>query len=136
LKDNHHPITTPRSGREHGGSAAAKKTLRKLKPSIRPVPKLATLVAGDEDFRLIHRRHRCPAGDKAKGSMMANLLMTGLHHDTNRKRSIVYVRWEDDAEKNLGLIVPFGCSLEDAREEAAMAVQALAAELVSATVKL
>jgi hypothetical protein len=71
-----------------------------------------------------------------KDQTMANLVMTGLHHDTDRKRSIVYVRWEDDAEKNLGLIVPFGCSLEDAREEAAKAVQALAVELVSATVKL
>jgi hypothetical protein len=68
--------------------------------------------------------------------MMASLVITGLHHDTGRKRSIVYVRWQDDAEKNLGLIVPFGCSLDDAREEAAKAVQALAAELVSATVVL
>ena len=67
---------------------------------------------------------------------MANLVITGMHHDTSRKRSIVYVRWQDDAEKNLGLVVPFGCSLDDAREEAAKAVQALAAELGSATVVL
>jgi hypothetical protein len=74
---------------------------------------------------------------KRKDQMtMVNLVITGLHHDTNRKRSIVYVRWQDDAEKNLGLIVPFGCRLEDAREEATKAVQALAAELVSATVTL
>jgi hypothetical protein len=67
---------------------------------------------------------------------MANLVITGLHHDANRKRSIVYVRWQDDAEKSLGLIVPFGCSLDDARQEAAKAVQALATELASATVTL
>jgi plasmid stabilization system protein ParE len=67
---------------------------------------------------------------------MVSLVITGLHHDAGRKRSIVYVRWEDDAEKNLGLIVPYGCRLEDARDEAAKAVQALAAELASATVKL
>jgi hypothetical protein len=67
---------------------------------------------------------------------MVTLVITGLHHDTNRKRSIVYVRWEDDPEKNLGLIVPFGCGLDDAREEAAKAVRALAAELASATVAL
>jgi hypothetical protein len=65
---------------------------------------------------------------------MVTLVITGLHHDTNRKRSIVYVRWEDEPEKNLGLIVPFGCSLEDAGEEAAKAVKALAAELASAAV--
>jgi hypothetical protein len=68
--------------------------------------------------------------------MMANLVITGLHHDAGRKRSIVYVRWQDDAEKNLGLIVPFGCSFDDVREEAAKAVQALSAELASATVTL
>jgi hypothetical protein len=65
---------------------------------------------------------------------MVTLVITGLHHDTHRKRSIVYVRWEDDPEKNLGLIVPFGCSLEQARDEAVKAVKALAAELASATV--
>jgi hypothetical protein len=68
--------------------------------------------------------------------MMANLVVTGLHHDTGRKRSIVYVCWQDDAEKSLGLVVPFGCSLDDAQEEAAKAVRALAAELASATVTL
>jgi hypothetical protein len=65
---------------------------------------------------------------------MANLVITGMHHDAGRKRSIVYVRWEDDPEKSLGLAVPFGCSLDDARDEAAKAVQTLAAELASATV--
>jgi hypothetical protein len=76
------------------------------------------------------------AGDNRKDQMMANLVITGLHHDTGRKRSIVYVRWQDDAEKHLGLTVPFGCSLDDAQVEAAKAVQALAADLASATVTL
>ena len=65
---------------------------------------------------------------------MTTLLITGLHHDTQRKRSFVFVCWEDDPEKTLGLIVPFGCSLDSAREEAAKAVKALSAELASATV--
>jgi hypothetical protein len=65
---------------------------------------------------------------------MITLVIAGLHHDTDRKRSIVYVRWQDDPEKNLGLVVPFGCSLEEARQEAANAVKMLAAELASATV--
>ena len=65
---------------------------------------------------------------------MTSLVITGLHHDTTRKRSIVYVRWEDDPEKSLGLVVPFGCSLDNVRDEAAKAVKALSAELASATV--
>jgi len=65
---------------------------------------------------------------------MTSLVITGLHHDTDRKRSFVYVRWEDDPEKNLGLVVPFGCSLDNVRDEAAKAVKALSAELASATV--
>ena len=63
---------------------------------------------------------------------MTNLVITGIHNDTDRKRSFVYVRWED--EKNLGLVVPFGCSLDNVRDEAAKAVKALSAELASATV--
>jgi hypothetical protein len=65
---------------------------------------------------------------------LTTLLITGLHHDTARKRSLVSVRWEDDPEKHLGLIVPFGCSLESARDEATKAVKALSEELASATV--
>jgi hypothetical protein len=67
---------------------------------------------------------------------MTNLVITGVHHDTARKRSFVYVRWDDDPEKNLGLVVPFGCSLEDLQAEAARAVKELAVELASATVKM
>jgi hypothetical protein len=65
---------------------------------------------------------------------MTTLLITGLHHDTARKRSFVNVRWENDPEKQLGVIVPFGCSLESARDEATKAVKALSEELASATV--
>jgi hypothetical protein len=65
---------------------------------------------------------------------MTNLVIAGLHHDTARKRSLVYLRWEDDPEKNLGLIVPFGCSLDDVKDEAAKAVKELAIDLTSATV--
>jgi hypothetical protein len=65
---------------------------------------------------------------------MTKLVITGLHHDTGRKRSLVYVRWEDDPEKNLALAVPFGCSLDDLQTEAAKAVKELAVELTSATV--
>ncbi len=67
---------------------------------------------------------------------MTNLVITGVHHDTARKRSFVYVRWDDDPEKNLGLVVPFGCSLEELQAEAARAVKELAVELASATVKM
>jgi hypothetical protein len=65
---------------------------------------------------------------------MTKLVIAGLHHDAGRKRSIVYVRWEDDPEKNLGLVVPFGCSLDNARDEAAKAVKALSDDLASASV--
>jgi hypothetical protein len=44
------------------------------------------------------------------------------------------VRWEDDPEKNLGLPVPFGCSMDNVRDEAAKAVKALSEDLASATV--
>jgi hypothetical protein len=65
---------------------------------------------------------------------MTNLVISGLHHDAARKRSVVYIRWEDDPEKNLGLVVPYGCSLDVLKDEAARAVKALAADLASATI--
>jgi hypothetical protein len=67
---------------------------------------------------------------------MTDLVITGVHHDTARKRSFVYVRWADDPEKNLGLVVPFGCSLDDLQAEAAKAVKDLSVELASATVTI
>jgi hypothetical protein len=65
---------------------------------------------------------------------MTNLVISGVHHDSARKRSVVYIRWEDDPEKNLGLVVPYGCSLDVLKDEATKAVQALAVDLASATV--
>ena len=65
---------------------------------------------------------------------MTTLQITGLHHDTTRQRSFVFVRWADDPEKTLGLVVPFGCSLDNLRDEATKAVKALSVELGSATV--
>jgi hypothetical protein len=65
---------------------------------------------------------------------MTNLVITGLHHDTSGKRSIVYVHWEHDPEKRLGLPVPFGCSMDDLKNETEQAVKALSTELASASV--
>ncbi|WKA26472.1 hypothetical protein [Bradyrhizobium roseum] len=67
---------------------------------------------------------------------MANLIITGMHHDITRKRSIVTVRWDGDDEKTLGLVVPFGCSMDNAIEEAMKAVRALSEELSLISVKL
>lgn len=66
---------------------------------------------------------------------MTNLVVAGLHHDAEAKRSIVYVRWENDPEKRLGLVVPFGCSMDTVDEEATRALKALSEELAAATVK-
>lgn len=67
---------------------------------------------------------------------MADLIITGMHHDVTRKRSIVTVGWDDDSEKNLGLVVPFGCSLDDAIGEAMKAVRSLSNELSLASVRM
>jgi hypothetical protein len=81
------------------------------------------------------RRHGGRGSDKPNwDQQMTKLIITGLHHDTNRKRSVVYVRWEDDPEKNLGLPVRFGCSMDNVRDEAAKAVKALSKDLASAIV--
>jgi hypothetical protein len=65
---------------------------------------------------------------------MTNLVITGLFHDTGRKRSLVTVQWENDQEKRLGLVVPFGCKLDELRAETERAVKGLAKEIESATV--
>jgi hypothetical protein len=67
---------------------------------------------------------------------MTNLIITSLWHDTARKRSFVSVRWEDDAEKHLSLVVPFGCTLDNVQAEAIKAVKTLSEELASANVML
>ena len=65
---------------------------------------------------------------------MAELMITGLHHDLTKKRSFVYFVWKDDPEKRLGLDVPFQCTLDNLPDEAKKALNALSDELASATI--
>ncbi len=67
---------------------------------------------------------------------MTELLITGLHHDLNKKRSFVYFGWKNDPDKRLGLDVPFKCSLDDLPVEAEKALKALSDELASATIAI
>ena len=67
---------------------------------------------------------------------MVNLIITGMHHDMTRKRSILTVRWDDDEERNLVLVVPFGCSMDNAIGEAMKAVRALSEELSLISVRM
>jgi hypothetical protein len=67
--------------------------------------------------------------------IMTTLKITGLHRDILKSRSYVTVQWENDAEKRLGLPVPFDCKLEDLKSETEKAVTALAQELESATIE-
>jgi hypothetical protein len=66
--------------------------------------------------------------------LMATLRIDGLNRDPLKKRSIVMLKWEDDPEKRLGLLVPFDCTLDNLRTEAEKAVRALAKELETATI--
>lgn len=66
---------------------------------------------------------------------MATLTIEGLNRDLLKKRSIVMLKWEDDPEKRLGLVVPFDCTVDDLRAEAEKAVRALAKELEEATIQ-
>jgi hypothetical protein len=66
---------------------------------------------------------------------MPVLKIEGLHRDVLRKRSFVTVVWADDAEKRLGLPVPFDCQLDNLKAETEKAVKALAKELESATIE-
>jgi hypothetical protein len=67
--------------------------------------------------------------------MMTTLKITGLHRDVLKNRSFVTVVWEDDPEKQLGLLVPPDCTLEQLKTETEKAVRALADELASATIE-
>ena len=62
---------------------------------------------------------------------MTDFVITGLFHDLSKKRSSVMVQWKGDSEKNLGLIVPFGCSLDDVKAEAVKALAELEKELAN-----
>jgi hypothetical protein len=67
--------------------------------------------------------------------LMATLRIDGLNRDVLKKRSIVMLKWEDDPEKRLGLVVPFDCTVDNLRAEAEKALRALAKELQEATIK-
>ena len=62
------------------------------------------------------------------------LLITGLHHDLNRKRSFVHFQWKNDPEKHLSLDVPFECTLDRLPKEAKKALEALSEELALAKI--
>ena len=55
-----------------------------------------------------------------------NMIITGLFHDIARQRSIVSLVWSNDPEKQLGLDVPYGCSLDNLPAAAEKAVRDLA----------
>jgi hypothetical protein len=66
---------------------------------------------------------------------MTTLTIDGLNRDVLKKRSIVTLKWKDDPEKRLGLIVPFDCTTDTLRAEAEKAIRALAKELELATIE-
>ncbi len=66
---------------------------------------------------------------------MTTLIIGNLFRDLTNKRSVVTLTWEDDPEKRLGLILPFDCTLENLKAETEKAVQALAKELETATIR-
>ena len=49
---------------------------------------------------------------------MATLNIDGLNRDVLKKRAIVTLKWENDPEKGLGIVVPFDCTLDTLRVEA------------------
>lgn len=65
---------------------------------------------------------------------VSSVTVVALSHDLRRKRSMVSLAWTDDPEKNVVLPVPFGCSLDDVRDEAEKALRALSAETARLTV--
>jgi hypothetical protein len=60
--------------------------------------------------------------------------VTGLFHDFVNKRSSVSVVWDNEPEKRLNLLVPYGCTLETVQAEAEKAVRALASEITAISV--
>jgi hypothetical protein len=66
------------------------------------------------------------------GALMTTLIIDGLNRDV---LSIVTLKWEDDPEKRLGLVVPFDCPLDTLRAEAEKAVRVLSKDLESATIQ-
>ena len=66
--------------------------------------------------------------------MAKSMTVAALTHDLIRKRSIVTVIWDDDAEKRVALPVPFGCELNSVRAEAEKAVRELSSEMAAISV--
>ena len=66
---------------------------------------------------------------------MTTLIIDSLNRDLLKNRSIVVLKWEDDPEKRLGLIVPFDCTPDTLRAEAEKAVRALARQLETAMIQ-
>ena len=66
----------------------------------------------------------------------AGVKIIGLFHDLVRKRSTVSVVWEDDPEKALHLVVPFGCPLDDVQAEAEKAIRELASAIATTPVRV
>jgi len=66
--------------------------------------------------------------------MAKSMTVAALTHDLVRKRSIVTVIWDDDAEKRVALPVPFGCDLNSVRAEAEKAVRELSSEMATIAV--
>jgi hypothetical protein len=70
-----------------------------------------------------------------RAAPMTTLKIVNLHHDFSKRRSLVTVAWQDDADTHLGLVVPFECPLENLKAEAEKVVRALARELETATIE-
>ncbi len=67
---------------------------------------------------------------------MSKLVLTHLNHDLKSQKSFEVLAWPDDPTRHLGLEVPFGTVLPDARQEAARALDALIKELGEAEIVL
>jgi hypothetical protein len=67
-------------------------------------------------------------------TVQKSMTVVALTHDLVRKRSIVTVIWDDDAEKRVALPVPFACDLNAVRAEAEKAVRELSTEMKSISV--
>jgi hypothetical protein len=77
-----------------------------------------------------------PSRSSAVTDSSSGITVVALTHDLIRKRSIVTMTWDTDAEKKVGLPVSYGCSLEDVRAEAERALRALSTETATLIVKL
>ena len=67
--------------------------------------------------------------DSKQELKLTDFVIRGLFHDLIKKRSTVNLQWKNDPEKNLSLLVPFGCSLSDLEAEAGKAIAAHKDEL-------